>query len=189
MHFPVTDITRSVRSCLGETRRRSRLALGRGYHGDGRDVRQILLDYLFSFADPAVSAGCAPIISLLDPRPSSSTDRLRKMRKYGRAVVGLNQTLMPVLSVWRKRPPDKSPPGIKETADPAVTAIGAASPLLAISLRRPSPSEMLPRLAARSRWWPPDNCSAPRPTSRRDARLRASSGSSAPGAASISRSV
>jgi hypothetical protein len=70
------------------------------------------------------------------------------------------------------------PSGIKETADPAVTAIGAASPLLAISLRRPSSSEMLPRLAARPRWWPPDNCSA-RPTSRRDARLRASSRSSA----------
>ena len=99
--------------------------------------------------DPAASTGCAPIISSLDPRSSSSTDRLRKMRKYGRAVVGLNQTLMPVLSVWRKRPPDKSPPGIKETADPAVTAIGAASPLLAISPRRPSSSEILPRLAAR----------------------------------------
>jgi len=74
------------------------------------------------------------------------------MRKYGRAVaeieveaaVGgkLDRTLMPVLSVSRKRPPDKLPPGIKETADPAVTAIGAASPLLAISLRRPSSSEM-----------------------------------------------
>ena len=98
--------------------------------------------------DPAASAGCAPIISSLDPRSSSSTDRLRKMRKYGRAVaeieveavVGgmLNRTLMQVLSVSRKRPPDKLPPGIKETADPAVTAIGAASPLLAISLRRPS---------------------------------------------------
>ena len=49
------------------------------------------------------------------------------------------------------------PPGIKETADPAVTATGAASPLLAISLRRPSSSETLPRLAARPRWWPPDN--------------------------------
>ena len=47
MHFPVTDLTRSLRPCLGETRRRSRLALGRGYRRDGRDVRQILLDYLF----------------------------------------------------------------------------------------------------------------------------------------------
>jgi len=47
MHFPVTDLTRSVRPRLGETRRRSRLALGRGYRRDGRDVRQILLDYLF----------------------------------------------------------------------------------------------------------------------------------------------
>ena len=63
------------------------------------------------------------------------------MRKYGRAVaeieveavvgVMLNRTLMPVLSVSRKRPPDKLPPGIKETVDPAVTAIGVASPLLA----------------------------------------------------------
>jgi hypothetical protein len=89
------------------------------------------------------------------------------MRKYGRAVaeieleaVGggmLDRTLMPVLSVSRKRPPYKLPPGIKETADPAVTATGAASPLLAISLRRPSSSETLPRLAARPRWWPPDN--------------------------------
>ena len=61
-------------------------------------------------------------------------------RKYGRAdVVGMqNWTLMLVLSVSRKRPPDKLPPGIKETADPAVTAIGAASPPLAISLHRPS---------------------------------------------------
>ena len=91
----------------------------------------------------AASAGCAPIISSLDLRSSSSTDRLRKMRKYGRAVaeiepeavVGgmLNRTLMQVLSVSSKRPPDKLPPGIKETADPAVTAIGAASPLLAIA--------------------------------------------------------
>src|SRR6516162_3569243 len=136
--------------------------------------------------NPAASAGCARIISSLDPRSSSSTDWPRKMRKYGRAVaeieleavVGgmLNRTLMPVLSVSSKRPPDKLPPGIKETADPAVTAISAASPLLAISLRRPSSSERLPRLAARPRWWPRDNCSAPRPTSRRDARLRASSG-------------
>ena len=53
MHFPVSDLTRSVRPCLGETRRRSRLALGRGYRGDGWDVRQILLDYLFSFGHPA----------------------------------------------------------------------------------------------------------------------------------------
>ena len=66
-------------------------------------------------------------------------------RKYGRAVVvGMqNRTLMPVLSVSRKRPPDKLPPGIKETTDPAVTAIGVASPLLAISLRRPKSNEML----------------------------------------------
>ena len=109
--------------------------------------------------NPAASAGCARIISSLDPRSSSSTDWPRKMRKYGRAVaeieleavVGgmLNRTLMPVLSVSRKRPPDKLPPGIKETTDPAVTAIGAASPLLAISPRRPSSSEILPRLAAR----------------------------------------
>lgn len=42
MHFPVTDLTRSVRPCLGETRRR-------GDRGDRRDVRQILLDCLFSF--------------------------------------------------------------------------------------------------------------------------------------------
>ena len=41
MHFPVTDLTRSVRPCLGETRRRSRLALGRGYRGDRRDVRYV----------------------------------------------------------------------------------------------------------------------------------------------------
>jgi hypothetical protein len=47
MHFPVADLTRSVRPRLGETRRHSRLALGRGYCRDGRDVRQILLDYLF----------------------------------------------------------------------------------------------------------------------------------------------
>jgi hypothetical protein len=52
---------------------------------------------------------------------------------------------MPVLSVSRKRPPNKLPPGIKETADPAVTAIGVASPLLAISLRCPKSSEMLSR--------------------------------------------
>ena len=91
--------------------------------------------------NPAASAGCARIISSLDPRSSSSTDWPRKMRKYGRAVaeieveavvgVMLNRTLMPVLSVSRKRPPDKLPPGIKETVDPAVTAIGVASPLLA----------------------------------------------------------
>ena len=43
----VTDLTRTMRPRLGETRRRSRLALGRGYRRDGRDVRQILLDYLF----------------------------------------------------------------------------------------------------------------------------------------------
>src|SRR6516162_7679796 len=87
--------------------------------------------------DPAASAGCAPIISSLDPSSSSSTDRLRKMRKYGRAiaeieleaVVGgmLNRTLMPVQSVSSKRPPDKLPPGIKETADLAVTALQTAS--------------------------------------------------------------
>ena len=47
MHFPVTDLTRTMRPRRGETRRRSRLALGRGYRRDGRDVRQILLDYLF----------------------------------------------------------------------------------------------------------------------------------------------
>ena len=74
--------------------------------------------------DPAASAGCAPIISSLDPRSSSSTDRLRKMRKYGRAVAEievaavaggmLKRTLMPVLSVSRNRPPDKAPPGTKE---------------------------------------------------------------------------
>src|SRR6516162_2040321 len=78
--------------------------------------------------DPAASAGWAPIISSLDRRSSSSTDRPRKMCKYGRAVaeieveavvVGmLNRTLMAVLSVSRKRPPDKAPPGTKETADP-----------------------------------------------------------------------
>ena len=82
------------------------------------------------------------------------------MHKYGRAVaeieveavvVGMpNRTLMPVLSVSRNRPPDKAPPGTKETTDPAVTGIGAASSLLAISLRRPSSSEMLPRLAAKA---------------------------------------
>ena len=49
MHFPVTDLTRTVRPHLCETRRHSRLALGRGYRGDRRDIRQILLDYLFSF--------------------------------------------------------------------------------------------------------------------------------------------
>src|SRR6516225_1541359 len=49
MHFPVTDLTWSVKPHLCETRRHSRLALGRGYRGDRRDVRQILLDYLFSF--------------------------------------------------------------------------------------------------------------------------------------------
>ena len=43
----VTDLTRTMRPRLGETRRRSRLALGRGDRRDGRDVRQILLDYLF----------------------------------------------------------------------------------------------------------------------------------------------
>ena len=42
-----------MRPCLGETCRRSRLALGRGYRGECRDVRQILLDYLFSFARQA----------------------------------------------------------------------------------------------------------------------------------------
>ena len=47
MHFPVTDLTRTMRPHLCETRRRSRLALGRGYRHDGRDVRQILLDFLF----------------------------------------------------------------------------------------------------------------------------------------------
>jgi hypothetical protein len=31
MHFPVTDLTRAMRPHLCETRRRSRLALGRGY--------------------------------------------------------------------------------------------------------------------------------------------------------------
>jgi hypothetical protein len=36
-----------MRPHLCETRRRSRLALGRGYRHDGRDVRQILLDFLF----------------------------------------------------------------------------------------------------------------------------------------------
>jgi hypothetical protein len=46
MHFPVTDLTQTMTPRLGETRRRSRLALGRGYRRDGRDVRQILLDYL-----------------------------------------------------------------------------------------------------------------------------------------------
>jgi hypothetical protein len=30
MHFPVTDLTRTMRPHLCETRRRSRLALGRG---------------------------------------------------------------------------------------------------------------------------------------------------------------
>ena len=49
MHFPVTDLTWSVKPHLCETRRHSRLALGRGYRGDRRDIRQILLDYLFSF--------------------------------------------------------------------------------------------------------------------------------------------
>ena len=59
------------------------------------------------------------------------------MRKYGRAVAEievaavaggmLKRTLMPVLSVSRKRPPDKLPPGIKETADLAVTALQTAS--------------------------------------------------------------
>src|SRR6516165_12421980 len=73
MHFPVTDLTRTVRPHLCETRRHSRLALGRGYRGDRRDVRQILLDCLFSSADdPAASAGSGPIISSLDPRSSSS---------------------------------------------------------------------------------------------------------------------
>ena len=47
MHFPVTDLSRTMRPRLGETRHGSRLALGRGYRHDGRDVRQILLDYLF----------------------------------------------------------------------------------------------------------------------------------------------
>jgi len=47
MHFPVTDLTRTMRPHLCETRRGSRLALGRGYRHDGRDVRQILLDFLF----------------------------------------------------------------------------------------------------------------------------------------------
>jgi hypothetical protein len=46
-HFPVTDLMRIMRLRLGETRRRSLLALGRGYRRDGWDVRQILLDYLF----------------------------------------------------------------------------------------------------------------------------------------------
>ena len=122
------------------------------------------------------------------------------MRKYGRAVaeieleavVGgmLNRTLMPVLSVSRKRPPDKLPPGIKETADPAVTAIGAASPLLAISLRRPSSSEMLPRLAARPRWCAPDNCLAPHGLRRGEMpAYELPRGPRPVGAASISRSV
>ena len=43
----VTDLTRTMRPHLCETRRGSRLALGRGYRHDGRDVRQILLDFLF----------------------------------------------------------------------------------------------------------------------------------------------
>jgi hypothetical protein len=47
MHFPVTDLTRTMRPRLGETRRRILLALGHGYRRDGWDVRQILLDYLF----------------------------------------------------------------------------------------------------------------------------------------------
>jgi hypothetical protein len=47
MHFPVTDLTRTMRPRLGETRRRNRLAFGRGYRRDGWDVCQILLDYLF----------------------------------------------------------------------------------------------------------------------------------------------
>jgi hypothetical protein len=47
MYFTVTDLTRTMRPRLGETRCRSRLARGRGYRRDGRDVRQILLNYLF----------------------------------------------------------------------------------------------------------------------------------------------
>ena len=78
--------------------------------------------------DPAASAGCAPIISSLDPRSSSSTDWPRKMRKYGRAVaeieveavvVGmLDRTLMPVLSVSRKRPPDSCRPALRKPPIP-----------------------------------------------------------------------
>ena len=41
MHFPVTDLTQTMTPRLGETRRRSRLALGRGYRRDGWDVCQI----------------------------------------------------------------------------------------------------------------------------------------------------
>ena len=105
---------------------------------DTRDVRQILLDHLFSFGRRSGRlCGMRADNFLAGPRSSSSSDRPRKMRKYGRAVaeieveavVGgmLNRTLMPVLSVSRKRPPDKLPPGIKETADLAVTALQTAS--------------------------------------------------------------
>ena len=131
MHFPVTDLTRTVRPHLCETRRHSRLALGRGYRGDRRDIRQILLDYLFSFG-----------------------------RRSGR--------------LCGKR------------ADNFL----AGPPLLVISLRRPSSSEMLPRLAARPRWCAPDNCLAPHGLRRGEMpAYELPRGPRPVGAASISRSV
>jgi len=66
----------------------------------------------------------------------------------------------------------------------------AGPPLLVISLRRPSSSEMLPRLAARPRWCAPDNCLAPHGLRRGEMpAYELPRGPRPVGAASISRSV
>ena len=104
MHFPVTDLTWSVKPHLCETRRHSRLALGRGYRGDRRDIRQILLDYLFSFgrrsgrlcrmradnflATPAPRPrpiGCEKCANTAEPSPKSRLKPSSSVCRIGRS--------------------------------------------------------------------------------------------------------
>ena len=152
MHFPVTDLTWSVKPHLCETRRHSRLALGRGYRGDRRDVRQILLDYLFSFGRRSGRlCGMRADNFLATPAPRPRPIGCEKMRKYGRAVaeieleaVGggmLDRTLMPVLSVSRKRPPDSCRPALRK---PPIPPLLPSAPL-----RRSSPSPSVDQARAR----------------------------------------
>jgi hypothetical protein len=141
-----------MRPHVGETRRRSRLALGRGYRGDRRDVRQILLDCLFSFGRRSGRLCGMHADNFLAGPPLLILDhRLRKMRKYDRAVaeieveavVGgmLKRTLMPVLSVSRKCCPTTCRPALRK---PPIPPLLPSAPL-----RRSSPSPSVDQARAR----------------------------------------